>query len=207
MLGEISLRKILLLFLVPMFILSACGNDEKSNEKEEVSKKDGENQSIEVDKGLLNVEVTLPASFIDTEEENHEQMIADAKADGVKDVVVNDDDSFTYKMSKAKHKEMLAEMKKGLLETIDEIKNSEDYVSIKDVKHNKSFTEFTLMVDQEMFENSFDSFATMGIGMSAMFYQLFTGASVDDYKVSIDIINEESGAVIDTVVYPDAFEE
>jgi len=207
MLGEISLRKILLLFLVPMFILSACGNDGKSNEKEEVSKNDEENQSIEVDKGLLNVEVTLPASFIDTEEENHEQMIADAKADGVKDVVVNDDGSFTYKMSKAKHKEMLAEMKKGLLETIDEIKNSEDYVSIKDVKHNKSFTEFTLMVDQEMFENSFDGFATMSIGMSAMFYQLFTGASVDDYNVSIDIINEESGAVIDTVVYPDAFEE
>lgn len=207
MLGDNSLKKILILFLVPLFILSACGKNEKSNEKEDVSKNDGENQSIEVEKGLLNVEITLPASFVDTEEENHEQLIADAKADGVKDVIVNDDGSLTYKMSKAKHKEMLAEMKTGLLETIDEIKNSEDYLSIKDVEHNKSFTEFTLTVDQEMFENSFDGFATMGIGMSAMFYQLFTGASVDDYKVSIDIINEESGAVIETVVYPDAFEE
>ena len=207
MLGDNSLRNIFILFLVPLFILSACGNDEKSNEKEDVSKNDGENQSVEVDKGLLNVEITLPASFIDEEEENHEQMIADAKADGVKDVIVNDDGSLTYKMSKAKHKEMLAEMKTGLLETIDEIKDSEDYVSIIDVKHNKSFTEFTLVVNQEMFENSFDAFATMGIGMSAMFYQLFTGASVDDFKVTIDIQDEESGEVINTVVYPDAFDE
>ena len=207
MLGDSSLRKVFALFLVPLFILSACGNDEKSKDKEDVSKNDGETQSVEVDKGLLNVEITLPAAFIDEEEENHEKMIADAKADGVKDVIVNDDGSLTYKMSKAKHKEMLAEMETGLLETIDEIKDGEDFVSIKDVKYNKSFSEFTLVVDQEMFENSFDSFASMGIGMSAMFYQLFTGAGVDDLKVTIDIKDEESGEVIETVVYPDEFDE
>lgn len=191
---------------MPLFILSACGKDEESNEKGDVSKNDGENQSVEVDKGLLNVEITLPASFFE-EEEDHDQMIADAKADGVKDVIVNDDGSLTYKMSKAKHKEMLAEMKTGLLETVDEIKDGEDFESIKDVKHNKSFSEFTLVVEQEMFEDSFDAFATMGIGMSAMLYQLFTGVSVDEYKVTIDIQAEESGEVIDTVVYPDVLEE
>ena len=191
---------------MPFFILSACGKDEESNEKEDVSKNDGENQSVEVDKGLLNVEITLPASFFE-EEEDHDQMIADAKADGVKDVIVNDDGSLTYKMSKAKHKEMLAEMKTGLLETVDEIKDGEDFESIKDVKHNKSFSEFTLVVEQEMLEDSFDAFATMGIGMSAMLYQLFTGVSVDEYKVTIDIQAEESGEVIDTVVYPDVLEE
>ena len=206
MLGDNSLRKVFILFLMPLFILSACGKDEESNEKGDVSKNDGETQSVEVDKGLLNVEITLPASFFE-EEEDHDQMIADAKADGVKDVIVNDDGSLTYKMSKAKHKEMLAEMKTGLLETVDEIKDGEDFESIKDVKHNKSFTEFTLVVEEKMFEDSFDAFATMGIGMSAMFYQLFTGASVDDYKVTIDIQAEESGEVIDTVVYPDVLEE
>ena len=206
MLGDNSLRKVFILFLMPLFILSACGKDEESNEKGDVSKNDGENQSVEVDKGLLNVEITLPASFFE-EEEDHDQMIADAKADGVKDVIVNDDGSLTYKMSKAKHKEMLAEMKMGLLETVDEIKDGEDFESIKDVKHNKSFSEFTLVVEQEMFEDSFDAFATMGIGMSAMLYQLFTGVSVDEYKVTIDIQAEESGEVIDTVVYPDVLEE
>lgn len=196
------MKRAFILFLVPLFILSACGNDEK------LSKKDEENQSVEVDKGLLNVEITLPASFIDEDGGgNHEQMIADAKADGVKDVIVNDDGSLTYKMSKAKHREILDELKTGLLESIDEIENSEDFVSIKDITHNKAFTEFTLNVDQEQYENSFDGFATLGIGMSAMFYGLFTEASIDDYQVKIDIKDVASGEVIDTVIYPDALEE
>lgn len=191
---------------MPFIILSACGNDEKSDAKEDVSKSEEENESLEVDKGLLNVEITLPASFFEEEEDNDE-IIASAKADGVKDVIVNDDGSLTYKMSKSKHKEMLAELKESLLETVDEIKDSEDFASIKDIEYNKSFTEFTVLVDGEMFEDSIDGFATLSIGMSAMFYQLFIGTNVEDNKITIDIEDDASGEVIDTVVYPDAFGE
>ena len=205
MLGDRILKKFIALIFIPLFILSACGNDEKNDAIEDVSKNEEENQSVEVDKGLLNVEITLPASFFG--EEENDEIIANAKADGVKDVIVNDDGSLTYKMSKSKHKEMLTEVKAGLLETIDEIKVSEDFVSIKDVEHNKSFTDFTIIVDQEMFENSFDGFATLGVGMSAMFYQLFTGTNADDYKITIDIQDEATGELIDTVVYPDALDE
>jgi hypothetical protein len=77
------------------------------------------------------------------------------------------------------------------------------FTSIHDVKPNKSFSEFTLSVDQEGFENSLDGFATLGLGTQGLFYQLFNGVDPDDYEV---IIHVENGEVIHTVNYPEALE-
>lgn len=201
------LNKIISLFLVPLLLLSACGNGEASKDEEDVSStnKIEENETVEVDKGILNVEITLPASFF--EGEDLDQVMADAKADGVSEVIANEDGSLTYKMSKSKHKKMMAELKTSLAEGIEEIKNDEEFVSIKDITHNNTFSEFTLLVDQEMYENSFDGFITIGFAMSGMYYQLFSGIDSDDYKVTVVIQDETSGEVFDTIVYPDAFEE
>ena len=38
---------------------------------------------------------------------------------------------------------------------------------------NKSFSKFTLIVDKEAFENSFDGFAALGLAMTGMYYQAF----------------------------------
>ena len=64
-----------------------------------------------MDKGLLNVEVTLPASMF--EGEDMDSSIAEAEKEGIK-VTRNDDGSATYKMSKGKHKEMMKEMEAEL---------------------------------------------------------------------------------------------
>lgn len=192
-------------FLVLVFILllgtviTACGKDDAKSNQESESK----TESIEVDKGLLNVEITLPASMF--EGQDIETVISEAKKDGVDEVTKNDDGSLTYKMSKAKHKEMMNEMKDSILEGIEETKTGEDFVSIKDVTYNKDFSEFTMIVDKEKFENSFDGFAAMGLGIQGMYYQLFNGANPDDYKVTIIIKDEDSGEVLDTIVYPEAF--
>jgi len=172
---------------------------------EEITADEPEEQSIEVDKGVFSVEITLPASLF--EGEDIDEVIAEAKEDGVSDVTVHDDGSLTYKMSKSKHNEMMREMKDDLLEYIEETKNSEDYKSIKDITHNKVFSEFTLLVDQEAFENSFDGFAALGLGMSGLYYQLFDGVAPDDYEVTVFIENLNTGEVFDTIVYPDAFEQ
>lgn len=186
-------------------VVTACNQEKEAvtekTKKEETSKK----QAIEVDKGLLNVEITLPASLL--KDQDVDSLMIEAKNDGIKDVTKNDDGSLTYKMSKSQHKKLMKELEVNLLKTIDDTKNNEDFASIKDVKHNKPYTEFTLVVDQEKFNNSFDGFASLGLGMSGMFYQLFNGTHPDDLKVSIKLENEQTGQVFDTVVYPDDLEE
>lgn len=141
------------------------------------------------------------------EGEDIDTVIADAKKEGIKEVTKNEDGSLTYKMSKAKHKEMMEELRKGILETVEETKNSEDYVSIKDVTYNDSFTEFTLLVNKSDYENSMDGFAAFGLGLSGMYYQLYNGVDPDKYKVTISLKDEATNEVFDEIVYPDDLEE
>lgn len=198
------LKKLFYLLLVVLLIgaLAACGND---NEKAKNKNKDDE--SITVDKNLLSVEITIPASMLELQEKDIDQVIAEAKKDGIKEVIKNNDGSLTYKMSKSKHKELMKEMENDLIDVIDEIKTSGDFTSIQDIKYNKSFSEFTILVNREAFENSFDGLASLSLGISGMFYQLFDGVSPDENKVTIAVEDVDTGEIIDTIVYPDTLKE
>ncbi|MBO1915192.1 hypothetical protein J4G37_61495, partial [Microvirga sp. 3-52] len=90
-------------------------------------------EKVAVDKGIVNVEVTLPASFF--EGEDIEEAIENAKDEGVSEVTKNSDGSLTYKMSKSKHKEMMAEIADNLISYADELKTDEDFQSIQDIKY------------------------------------------------------------------------
>lgn len=199
------MRKFLVILLAAIFALSACsgnGEEEVESTKENETDEDG---SVDVDKGLLNVEVTIPSSFL--EGEDKEEVIAEAEDAGVSEVEENDDGSLTYKMSKSTHKEMMGEIKTSIQETIDEIVNDEDYASIEDITANDSFSKFTLSVNQEEYENSLDGLATFSLAVSALYYQLFDGVDADDYDVEILMENIETNEVFDSVVYPEAFED
>ena len=83
----------------------------------------------------------------------------------------------------------------------------EDYESIEDITYNKAFSEITLLVDQEKFDNSFDGFVALGLGITSSYYQIFNGISPDKYKVTIFFKDANTEEVLHSVVYPDAFEE
>lgn len=178
---------------------SAPENEESDNDQSAQE----ETEAIEVDKGLLSVEITIPPSMI---EEDPEKLIEEAKAQGVSEAKVNDDGSITYKMSKSVHQKMMQEVEASLKESIEETKNSGDFKSIKDITHNNSFSEFTLIVDKAAFENSLDGFAALGLAISGMYYQLFDGVNPDDLKVTVHVQDEASGEIFNTIVYPDALE-
>lgn len=204
------MKKIILpLTLLMILILSACSSTEENAKQESTSENSTEekadNESIEVDKGLFDVEVTLPASLLEGGDIN--QVIEEVKADGVKEVIQNDDGSLTYKMSKSDHKKMLSEMEDKLNQKLEELKDSVDFPSIVDVKNNKSYTEFTLVVDKEKFENSLDGLVAFGLGLSGMYYQIFNGADLEKNKVTINIEDEVTGEVFNTTVYPDSLNE
>ena len=198
---------VLPLLLLLGIILSACNDDsEKDNgEKKDVTENATEEGALKVDKGLLNVEVTIPGSFF--EGQDIETVISEAKKDGIKEVIKNDDGSLTYKMSKTEHKKLMKELEAGMLETVEEIKNSGDFSSIKDVTYNQSFSEFTLKVNREEFENSLDTMASLGLAITGLYYQLFSGVDPEQYKVTVIFKNEANDEVINTIVYPDDLNE
>lgn len=161
-------------------------------------------EGIEVDKNVLNVKITLPASMFEDQEVDQE--IAEAIKEGVKEVVKNDDGSVTYTMSKSYHSKKLKEMGDEIAKSADEIITEGTFASIKDITYNNSYSEFSLIVDKEAYQNSMDGFVTMALGMQGMLYQLFEGIDADNNKVTINVQDESTGEVFHTVVYPDTLE-
>ncbi|MGE8001078.1 hypothetical protein ACQKOF_20925 [Lysinibacillus sp. NPDC093190] len=207
------MKKLLIfpLTLLLAILLVACSQNKesdsgkKNDSADKKAEETSQDESIKVDKGLLNVEVTIPASLF--EGQDIDAAITEAKNEGVKEVIKNNDGSVTYKMSKSVHKKMMKELEESVLETVEEIKTSDDFTSIKDVTYNKSFTEFTLTVNKEEFENSFDAMSSMGLAIVGMYYQLFGGTDPEKFKVTVIFKDESNGDEINKVVYPDDLNE
>lgn len=201
-----------------LFLIVACGGDSTEDQSEtpdqseieetsndsETNESDEEN--IEIDKGLLSVEVTIPASFLG-DDSDIDQTKAEAEEMGVTEITTNDDGSLTYKMPKSVHKEWLKQTADGIDESIQELVSSDDFVSIKDVEANNDYSKFNMVVDRETFEASLDGFATVTLGVSGTMYQYISGTNPDDYNVTIEVVDESSGEVIDSIVFPDVLED
>ena len=164
-------------------------------------------EGISVDRSLFDVSITMPATMVELEDQDIDSMIEEAQEMGVKEVVRNEDGSLTYKMSKSTHRKMMQEIKEDMIENIEDMVESGDFVSIKDVTYNNDFSEMTLIVDQKAFENSFDGFAVFGIGMIGMYYQLFDGVQPDNIQTTIYLKNVDTGEIFNKIVYPDAFDD
>ncbi|MEW4309257.1 hypothetical protein [Rossellomorea marisflavi] len=196
------MKKVAVGMLIVALLLAGCSSADSSGKAD--AKKEEKEEKV-VKKGLLNVEVTLPAEFL--EDQDVDQMIKDAKEDGVKEVKKNDDGSITYVMSKAEHKKMMKDMQKSLKETLEDTKNDEAFQSIEDIKVNNDFSRFTVVVtDKESYENSFDAFASITVGMTGMMYHLFDGKDADKIKVTV-AVEDKAGELIKEAVYPDALDD
>lgn len=206
------MKKLIALLAASLLVLGACGSEEAeevdnqaSTETVDTEETESEEGGVNVDKGLFSVEVTLPAAFF--EGEDVAVTVANAEENGFGEATVNDDGSVTYKMSKSKHKEMMEEMAVSVEETKRSLVESGDFPSIKNVETNKDYSHFTLSVDREAYENSFDAFATMSVGMVGSMYQAFNGVKADAMEVLIEVKDVDTGEIINSVVYPEALED
>jgi hypothetical protein len=191
-----------MLVVVLIFYLTACSGGQQNNSVTDAQNTEKSNETIEVDKNLFDVEITIPAYMIG--EDDPQQIKAEAeKEEGVKDVIINSDGSITYKMTKAAHNKMMKDMKAEIDKTVQETINSDDYPSIIDIKVDKSYKEFTMKVDREKFENSFDGLAALNLGIVSMFYQVFDGTDAEAVKVTIHVEDSETGEVFKMFMYPD----
>ncbi|MBH0116942.1 hypothetical protein I6E52_08795 [Salinibacterium sp. NG253] len=185
--------------IVACTMMAGCASSGASSDPESSSSTEG---GIEVEEKLLDVVVTLPASFF--EEMSEEEIQANAEESGYK-AVVNDDGSVEYTIPKSVHAELIAEMASGIDESIAETLSTE--ASITEITHDDKFETFAMTVDRAAFDSSFSAkFIPFGLGIQAMFFQSFDGVSIDDRHVVVSYIDAASGEEFDTYVLPDALE-
>lgn len=148
---------------------------------------------VNVDSGLFNVEVTLPSDFVDGV--TQEELDSTVSERGFKSATLNTDGSVTYVMTKAKHQELLTEIRQQIDDSLAEIGTSSDYPSISSVTANEDYTHFTVnLPDGNM--SLTDSFVTLQLYMSGGMYGIFSGNRADN--IQVDFVNEATGEIIET---------
>lgn len=211
-------NKVVALFLTLILILSACGKeaeisetidgsaDQSKTEAAESSTEDSAESTevetedmseldslgdVEVESGLFNVELTIPADYIG--ESTQEELTATAEEEGYKSIKLNEDGSATYTMTKAQHKEMLNEMKKDMDKSLEEMINSEENPNIISIEVNDNYTEYKIITTNEEIGIS-ETFLTYTLQLYGAMYGVFSGENETD--INVIYINEASGEII-----------
>jgi hypothetical protein len=184
-------KKIALL-LAASLILTGCSQGSGAPEGSESETSD----QIQVDEGLLTVDITVPASFLSMGGEEFTQAKVDeaVSSEGYLSGKLNDDGSVSYSMTKIKHAEMINGVKSSFDESIED--SLAEYPNVTAVTRNNDFTEIRI----ETTENDFSlGFLGLGLSFQAYFFHILNGS---EYKLDVVIVDSDTGEELDRTTYP-----
>ena len=196
---------VVLMVLLMVLSLASCRSDAQDEQMpvEETAEttvpsapaeEDGaeESNGLEVDRGLFNVTITIPAEFLDEgkTQEDYDALVAE---NGYKSATLNDDGSLTYVMTRAQHEEMMLEVRANLEESLTEMCNNEDYPSFVAIDTNTDYTEFTVTITSEEL-GLMEGISVLGFYLIGGMYNAFNGTPADN--IHVIFVNEATGAVI-----------
>ncbi|QQK74226.1 hypothetical protein HUG15_00385 [Salicibibacter cibarius] len=147
--------------------------------EEQAAESEEEVEIIENDDGSLTIE---------TEEGDYELM-------------AHEDGSLTVTMSASRHQEQLNNYEEMIEEEIQQIRNSEEAVFIEDVQTNETFSEYTLLVDQELYEN-LERDSELVLEVLQLFahgftHQVLDGVDKEDYEITLLVKDKDTRDVLD----------
>lgn len=150
---------------------------------------------IEVDEGLFDVTITLPADYAaDITQDEIDQQIADGK---VYSGQINADGSVTYTMSKAQHAAILDAISDTIRQTLDDMIGSDDYPNITAIEANDNFTKFTVTTTTKPGETAVsDSLSTLIYYTYGKMYGVMSGQLPDN--IHVDFVNADTGKIVST---------
>ena len=194
--------KRLLALTLALLMLTGCGAsqdsvpDSQGDGSESVSENangtaDNSSDGIDVDKGLLEVEFTVPAEFFD--EGTQESLDEAVNEEGFKSATLNDDGSVSYVMTRATHEKMMDDIREEIDSSLAEMVGSEEYPTITKIEPNSTYTEFKVYLSTEEVGLA-ESFSVLALYVFGGMYNAFNGEPVDDIAVSF--LNESTGTVI-----------
>lgn len=185
-------------FICIMMLIAFTGCSNSNSATSEPSPTEETGSQVEVDKGLLNVEITIGADMLETFDETAEEFKASLEENeevDFKDVTINEDGSVTFKMSKSDHNKMMDEMLKSIDSSIAEItQNKEDYPNVIDITHDKDLLNWKIKMSSTE-QNISESFLCFGLAIQSIFYHAYNGDEQAD--VIVDYVDED-GNVFDT---------
>ena len=185
------MKKIFLILFACFLMLSfaSCNNTQETEEE----------SSVLVDENLLTVDITLNASFFDGM--SKEEIVSAAKENGIINCVVKEDGSVVYTMTKAKHEELLEEMKVGIDETIDGLLNGEEEVaSFVSIDYTEDLSVVDVKVDPALY-SMWDSMYVLTFYISGAYYQSFAGVPSDEIDVIVNFINNDTQELLESASY------
>ena len=183
-----------------LFLLSACGGgaDEPAGSPAEPAAggtqaaADDSAQSIEADKGLLDVTITIPADFVG--ESTQEDLDALAEENGFKSVTLNEDGTATYVMGKSKHNELMQEISDEIDAGLEEMVGSEEFPSITAIEANDDYTQFRVTIESETLGLN-ESLSVMAFYLYGGMYHAFNGTQIEN--VNVQFINAATGEIVE----------
>lgn len=150
--------------------------------------------NVGVEKGLFNVELTIPAEFVG--EQTQEELNELCEEMGYKSITLNDDGSAKYILTKQQHKEMMADLNNNINTSISEMIGSEDYPNYTNITANENFSEFVVTTKSSDLAMT-ETFSALGFYIYGGMYNIFNGTPVDN--ISVKFINSDTGAEISTM--------
>ncbi|MGB4589746.1 MAG: hypothetical protein WBI17_11010 [Clostridiaceae bacterium] len=176
-------------------------NIEKTNDVPGIETETEDSASIEVDKNLLSVEITLPREMAgDLSDFNKDTYLKENE--GILDAGVTSDGALKIKMTKKKHQEMVDEMKTNLESSFVELIEGEDTPYIKDLSSKNDYKEITISVERATYEKTID-FTVLMVGFSVGMYQTIKG---EEFGCNIRVIDYTTKELINDINYPEDIE-
>lgn len=180
---------------------TSTNDDAETDDAENESSEDTETDmdeldalgDIEVDKGIFDVELTLPADYIG--EQTQEDLDKIAEEHGYQSITLNSDGSATYKMTKSQHKALMEEYRTTIKDGMNDMIGSEDYPNITKVEANDNFTEFTVTTKSTELDLN-ESLCPIVFYAYGEMYSILSDETVEN--ISITFVNEDTGEVIST---------
>jgi hypothetical protein len=150
---------------------------------------------IEVDRGLLSVEITIPASL--ASEGDFNQFISGFTSEGIdmSDARRNPDGSITYKMSRENYGRLMTRLRSGFVESFKEA--AEEYDFLQSITFNNDLTKFDITVEREAYDNSFVLIGFLPF-FAASIYAAFDGRNPEGMRVEINYIDNTTGQIFNT---------
>lgn len=196
------MKKILaLMFVFTFFVnLTACSSSKSQTEPEVKSDSETSEESsagVEVDKDLLTVDITLPASLAGAVDDDFDPDTY-AEENNFQKAVINEDGSITVTMTKTTHEALMKNTYDEYVEMVEDMIESEDTPYIKDIDYADDLSSFKVSVNRAEYENSYD-FTALSLGLMGSMYQTFAG---EEMNVEISILDADTGETISESVYP-----
>ena len=185
------MKKTIMGLLIASSILLVGCNGASVADSVDIQNPEEETTSIEVEKEIFDVQLTIPADLVGEITQDELDQICEEK--GYESATLNADGSVTYVMSRSQHKELMNQTKETIEQGLDDIVNSDDYPTITKIDTNSDYTKFTITTTSTEL-NLIESITVLQFYMYGGMYNSFNGTPADD--VETIWINADSGEEI-----------